>query len=289
MFDAKALRPANLLKHWQQLRTLEQALNQAAIIAITDHRGTITYANDAFVKISGYRRDELVGSNHRLVKSGYHDPAFYRQMWRTISSGKVWRDEVCNRTKNGELYWVDTTIVPLLGKNGKPEQYVSIRFDITDKKRLESLVMLDPLTGIGNRRFAEQKIHELIASGQAGDQAALVLIDLDKFKQVNDALGHEAGDLLLKRVAERLQEVKGSNDLLARLAGDEFLIFMPGIGDHSQLKRKLALLKRAFRRPFELQSYRITVWPSMGAALLSPSWPECAGTFAPGRLRLIFG
>ncbi|EGL81367.1 PAS sensor protein, partial [Caldalkalibacillus thermarum TA2.A1] len=121
MFDAKALRPANLLKHWQQLRTLEQALNQAAIIAITDHRGTITYANDAFVKISGYRRDELVGSNHRLVKSGYHDPAFYRQMWRTISSGKVWRDEVCNRTKNGELYWVDTTIVPLLGKNGKPE------------------------------------------------------------------------------------------------------------------------------------------------------------------------
>ncbi|MES9882432.1 MAG: response regulator [Sedimenticola sp.] len=129
------------------------ALDQHAIVGITDVRGNITFANDKFSEISGYGREELIGKNHRILNSGYHDTAFFREMYRTIASGKVWHGEVCNKAKNGRIYWVDTTVVPSKDDDGKPKSYVAIRAEIT------------------NRKLAEQAMQEAKEEADAANQA----------------------------------------------------------------------------------------------------------------------
>lgn len=121
----------------KEITDYKYALDQAAIVVITDSNGTIIYANDNFSKVSGYSIEELLGQDHRIVNSGYHPKSYMRDLWNTISSGKIWRGEFRNRAKNGNIYWVDATIVPFLNDGGQPYQYLSIRSDITEKKRLQ--------------------------------------------------------------------------------------------------------------------------------------------------------
>jgi diguanylate cyclase (GGDEF)-like protein/PAS domain S-box-containing protein len=255
----------------QALLEKQYAIDQAVIVAITDVKGTITYANDNFCKISEYAREELIGQNHRLLKSGAHGKELFQDMYRCLAKGQVWRGEICNRSKSGRLYWVDTVITPQLGAEGKPISYMAIRVDITARKEAEAKLSFaarhDALTGLLNRSAV---VAEVKAAWQSGAQAgcfSVHLVDLDGFKSINDTLGHNAGDDLLKQVASRLRSLVGGPYLVARLGGDEFAVIGPASAASSPSGVCLGqLIVEAMTQPFEVHHHKVNISASVGVA-----------------------
>jgi len=266
----------------QELIEKQYAIDQAVIVAITDLRGAITYANDNFCKISGYSRDELLGRDHRILNSGTHSKEFFREMYRCIRRGEVWRGELCNKSKSGSLYWVDTVITPQLGVDGMPIAYMAIRIDITARKHAEAQISYaathDALTGLANRAALLERMNEALARmQQQGGALAVHILDLDGFKHVNDTLGHAAGDILLKDLAGRLQSSLRDTDIVARLGGDEFAIIQTEADDQREAAIELAVKTlELVAKPVQLEGQEVSVGTSIGIALAPANGADAA-------------
>lgn len=239
-----------LKESYAKVKNLELALDEHAILAITDTDHKIVYVNDRFCSISRYSRAELLGQDAGIVASGFHSPDFMQNIRDTIAAGQVWRGDTCNRAKGGSLYWTSSTVVPFLDADGRPYQYVAIRTDITVQKEAEqhlrnaktvlqesnaqllALSGQDALTGVANRRRFDQALAQESARLVRGGMAlSLLMIDVDYFKSYNDRYGHPAGDECLRQVARLLQRhAKRPGDLVARYGGEEFAILLGNTG-----------------------------------------------------------
>lgn len=257
----------------QELIEKQYAIDQAVIVAVTDLTGSITYANDNFCEISGYSRAELLGRNHRILNSGTHSREVFRDMYRCIARGEVWRGELCNRSRSGTLYWVDTVITPQLGVNGKPIAYMAIRIDITARKQAEAQISYaathDALTGLANRAALLERMGVALAQiERPRGRLTVYMLDLDGFKHVNDTLGHAAGDHLLKELADRLKSSVRETDIVARLGGDEFAIIQTDAGNQREDAIALAVkLLELVAMPFRLDGQDVSIGTSIGIAL----------------------
>lgn len=391
-----------------ELAAYRRALEHHAIVAVTDRMGRITSVNDKFCAISGYTRDELLGQFHSVVNSGHHPRSFFVEMWKTIGSGRSWHSEICNRAKDGSLYWVDTTIVPLVDPDDRPDGYLSIRYDITARKRADAILLeeaerrraaetllkevmeavpdgiaafdrddrllffnsayrefydraprmepgipfedlirelvaagqfnlpandplarkawierrmkehqkpgraalqhlsdgrwlqvqerrspsgfvvgvrtditalksaerqvkeqaeRDPLTGLYNRRVLLARMARLSKrKARTKSPGALVLIDLDHFKDVNDSMGHSVGDDLLRIVAERIQQTVRSGDLVGRLGGDEFAVLLCEVRSDAAIDRLVSRLGSVLGAPVRLEGRVIRSGASLGVS-----------------------
>ncbi len=373
------------------LKQIEEALHQSSIVSITNSRGIITYVNEKFCEISRYDKSEIIGKTHRLFNSNYHSKTFFSQLWDTIQSGKQWQGNLRNCTKNGDVFWLNTIIIPFLDKNGLPYQYISIQNDITKTKEIEAslevalrndfrqtvkhlqniifkyevkdplsieftmvegqfldelgikaedlngfsllkkfqekqrffilrnlmraargeqvefeleyeqhtvLIYLSPifkndivkevvgtgiditqrkkaeetiafmayydsLTKLPNRQLLQQLTNEKIAQG---DGFALLFIDLDRFKSVNDSMGHLIGDQLLISVGERLKRCVRDDDIVARLSGDEFVVIL-SLKEEELVRTVTQRIVTEISLGFQIQSYDIYVTPSIGISL----------------------
>jgi diguanylate cyclase (GGDEF)-like protein/PAS domain S-box-containing protein len=256
-----------------KLRLQSSALAAAAnSIFITDNQGRITWVNAAFCRLSGYSPEELVNQTPRILKSGKHDVEFYKNVWETILAGKVWSGEVIERRKNGELFTVYQTITPLADGGGEISHFIAVHEDITDRKnaeaRIERLAYHDPLTGLFNRAELHNRLQQAVEQAKRRSRSvALHFIDLDRFKVVNDTLGHSTGDLLLQAVAKRLEGCLRACDVAARIGGDEFAVLQGDVEDQDGAATLAGRLVAALGDPFPIRGHDVHMSPSIGISV----------------------
>ncbi len=256
-----------------RLRTLSQAIEQSPVsVIITDPDANIQYVNYAFEQLTGYSSAEAVGQNPRILKSGNTPIEHYRDLWQTITSGKTWQGELQNRKKNGELFWEHANIAPVLDESGAILHYLAVKEDITLRKQHEEHILhqahFDTLTDLPNRFLSLDRLSQLLNEAQRNrERVAVLFLDLDDFKKINDTLGHDTGDKLLIEAASRLCSVVRSGDTVGRLGGDEFIILLGGLEDAADASPVVENLLNRFRDPFSIDGRELVLTASVGVAV----------------------
>ena len=275
LFDFLGMNPG--LKRQRQD---QERLRQAAVVfdctregvLVTDNRGGIVHVNRALVEITGYQAEEVLGRRPNMFKSGRHGPEFYQAIFKSIAENGDWHGEIWNRRKSGEVYPQWQTVRPIIDDQGQVSHYVAVFSDISAIKNsqteLARLVHHDPLTDLPNRLLFTDRTEQALAAAQRHQTGcALLMIDLDHFKIINDSLGHNVGDLLLKAVAERLQSVFGKGFTVARLGGDEFAVLVDSCSQTSQAAVLAQQVLEVMKSAFDVDKHQLFVSASVGISV----------------------
>jgi diguanylate cyclase (GGDEF)-like protein/PAS domain S-box-containing protein len=256
-----------------RIRILSQALEQSPVaVVITDPEATIEYVNRNFETITGYTAAEAIGRKPNILKSGQVSATTYHDLWQTITAGRPWKGEMCNRRKDGSLFWERAHISPVLDDDGRLRHFLGIKEDITLQKEQERHILHqanhDALTDLPNRVLALDRLEQLIrTAARHRERIAVLLLDLDDFKRINDTLGHAIGDQLLLEAAQRLRCALRAEDTVARLGGDEFLVILGNVDGPKSAGKAAEHLLNAFQAPFVLHHNELVVTASIGITL----------------------
>lgn len=267
------------------LSKLTHAVEQSPeSILITDLNARIEYVNEAFTRNTGYTREEVLGVNPRILRSWKTPPEAYQSLWFTLSQGLPWEGEFTNRRKDGSEYIESAVISPVRAPDGTITHYLAIEQDITDKKQAEAeihrLANFDALTGLPNRTLLMDRLEQVITAGRRSQsQNALLLLNIDRFKNINEARGHAMGDALLNALSDRLGGLLRQGDTLARLASDEFALLLPNLGILSEHASRHALsvadkIRTDLQQPFNIGGEEITITTCIGITLFPETLDE---------------
>ena len=242
-------------------------------IIVTDARSQIQMVNQAFSQTTGYSASEVVGLTPALLKSGKQDASFYKEFWRVLGERGEWRGEIWNRHKNGSIYAEWMNICAVKNRLGVIEHYVAIFSDITERKKREEMITFqayhDALTGLPNRVLFLDRLQQMLVQARRlkTGAAAVMFLDLDRFKEINDTLGHDAGDACLKEVARRLRQCVRASDTVARMGGDEFTLLLPEVVEEAVARTVAQKILDAMQLPMNLAGQEVVITTSIGISL----------------------
>jgi diguanylate cyclase (GGDEF)-like protein/PAS domain S-box-containing protein len=265
----------------QQLRLLGTALASAGNgVFITDRRGRIQWLNQSFTRLTGYSAQDAMGETPRIIKSGKQGADYYHKLWQTITQGEVWSSETIEKHKDGSEFTVQQTITPIRDTGGEVTHFISILEDITAQKATEAhmqhMAHYDALTDLPNRALFYDRLQQVLAQARRGHYpAALMFLDLDRFKTVNDTLGHHIGDLLLQETAKRIRACVRESDTVARLGGDEFTVLLPQVTGRESAAVVASKILAVFAEPFMLDGHELRTSTSIGISLYPQDTIDC--------------
>lgn len=258
----------------EEIMKLSLVVEQSPVsVIITDSSGHVEYVNPAFCEISGYSAPEIFGKNVNLLKSGVHPQEYYENLWETIRGGQTWNGELCSRGKYGDVFWELSTITPVKCSEGRLLFYVAVKENITDKKlreeKIRHMAMHDILTGLPNRFLMRDRLETVLERvHRYGEMAAVLFIDLDGFKNVNDTYGHKAGDDVLKETARRILTSIRTADTACRIGGDEFLVILSKIENREKAGAVSRRIIEMVSRPYSACGDRQILGASIGISII---------------------
>jgi diguanylate cyclase (GGDEF)-like protein/PAS domain S-box-containing protein len=264
-----------------ELAKLSMAVEQSPVtVVITDLDGNIQFVNPAFTATSGYTKQEALGQNPRIISSGEKPKSEYAEMWERIKAGYSWQGLFHNRKKDGSLYWEEAVITPVRDTDGLVKQFIGIKHDVTKRVEAEEnlafLAHYDPLTNLPNRLLGRDRMERAIVNADRhGSKAALLILDIDHFKRVNDSLGHAVGDMFLKAVVERLRGCIRDSDTFSRQGGDEFLVILSAVDDSEAINRVAANILERMIPSFSIGGLELSATVSIGISV----YPDDGGDF----------